>query len=237
MYWTETSGRIWRANLNGKSSQDIATGLGAISGIAISGNRLYWTEVTDEDSGKIGASDLDGSNLRTLAMLQSTPANIAVDPVNNKLYWTDSGGNIRRANLNGKSIKKIVSGLVSPLIGFALGSSNATAAAAPPLSLGPPTPDTTHLFANYPNPFNPETWIPYQLATASDVKITIYDARGSVIRQLNLGHQPAGIYTSQSRAAYWDGRNTQGERVASGIYFYQLQTDNVSSLRKMLILK
>ena len=237
LYWTETSGRIWRANLNGKSSQAIATGLGPISGIAISGNRLYWTEVTGEDSGKIGGSDLDGSNLRTLATLRSAPANIAVDPVDNKLYWTDSSGNIRRANLNGKSIKKIVSGLVSPLIGFALGSSNATAAAAPTLSSGTSTPDTTRLFANYPNPFNPETWIPYQLAEPSDVKITIYDARGSVIRQLNLGHQFAGMYTSQSRAVYWDGRNTQGERVASGIYFYQLQTDNVSSLRKMLILK
>ena len=98
-------------------------------------------------------------------------------------------------------------------------------------------PTETQLLANYPNPFNPETWIPYQLAKASDVRITIYDARGVIVRQLVLGHQAAGFYTSRSRAAYWDGRNALGERVASGIYFYQLQTDNVSSLRKMLILK
>ena len=98
-------------------------------------------------------------------------------------------------------------------------------------------PAETRLLANYPNPFNPETWIPYQLAKPSDVKITIYDARGVVVRQLKLGHQPAGIYTNRSRAAYWDGCNDLGERVASGIYFYQFQTDNISSLRKMLILK
>ena len=98
-------------------------------------------------------------------------------------------------------------------------------------------PTETQLLANYPNPFNPETWIPYQLAKPSDVRITIYDGRGVVVRQLVLGHQAPGFYTERSRAAYWDGRNALGEGVASGIYFYQLQTDNVSSLRKMLILK
>ncbi len=98
-------------------------------------------------------------------------------------------------------------------------------------------PTETQLFTNYPNPFNPETWIPYQLAKASDVQITIYDGRGIVVRQLVLGHQTSGVYTSRSRAAYWDGRNTLGERVASDIYFYQLQAAGVSSLRKMLILK
>ena len=98
-------------------------------------------------------------------------------------------------------------------------------------------PDETILLANYPNPFNPETWLPYHLANASDVRITIYDARGSVVRRLGLGHQTAGYYTSRSRAAYWDGANEVGERVASGIYFYQLEADNHSFLRKMLILK
>ena len=98
-------------------------------------------------------------------------------------------------------------------------------------------PEETVLLANYPNPFNPETWIPYQLANPSEIVITIYDTRGSVIRQLDLGHQREGYYTSRGRAAYWDGRNDVGERVASGIYFYQLQADNVSLLRKMVILK
>ena len=98
-------------------------------------------------------------------------------------------------------------------------------------------PETTMLLPNYPNPFNPETWIPYQLANASDVQITIYDTRGIVVRTLELGHQSAGYYTSRDRAVYWNGRNGLGEKVASGIYFYQLQTDNISPLRKMVILK
>ena len=98
-------------------------------------------------------------------------------------------------------------------------------------------PEKTVLLANYPNPFNPETWIPYQLANASDVQITIYDTKGTVVWTLGLGHQAAGYYMDRSRAAYWDGRNGLGENVASGVYFYQLQTDNVSLLRKMVILK
>ena len=99
------------------------------------------------------------------------------------------------------------------------------------------TPKETVLLPNYPNPFNPETWMPYQLSVGSNVQILIYDTTGSIVRRLELGYQPANYYTSRSRAAYWDGRNTLGERVASGIYFYQLQADNVSFLRKMLILK
>ena len=98
-------------------------------------------------------------------------------------------------------------------------------------------PTETLLLANYPNPFNPETWIPYHLANATDVVITIYDTQGVIIRCLDLGHQPEGYYTSLSRAAHWDSRNDSGERVASGIYFYQLQADNNSHLRKMVILK
>ena len=98
-------------------------------------------------------------------------------------------------------------------------------------------PAETVLLANYPNPFNPETWIPYHLATSTDVKINIYNAQGVLVRALTLGHQSAGYYTGRSRAVYWDGRNALGERVASGIYFYQLEADGISPLRKMVILK
>ncbi|MCG9132080.1 hypothetical protein J5I95_10400 [Candidatus Poribacteria bacterium] len=83
----------------------------------------------------------------------------------------------------------------------------------------------------------PETWIPYQLANSSAVQIVLYDTRGIAIRHLALGHQPAGYYTTRNRAVYWDGCNDLGERVATGVYFYQLQTDNMSLLRKMVILK
>ena len=98
-------------------------------------------------------------------------------------------------------------------------------------------PEKTVLLANYPNPLNPETWIPYHLANDTDVQILIYDINGALVRQLDLGHQRAGYYTNRSRAAYWDGTNDFGERVATGIYFYQLQADNMSLLRKMVILK
>lgn len=234
LYWTEASERIRRANLNGKSLQNIASDLDPISGIAIAGQKIYWTEVTSGGGGKIRRANLNGSNANTLAKLWHAPLSIAIDPVGNKLYWTESNGRIRRANLNGKQIQNVVSGLSTP-INIVLGSARDAPAAAP--TQVAEIPDQTVLLANYPNPFNPETWIPYQLAKAGDVKITIYDVRGIVVRRLELGHQPQGFYTSRSRAAYWDGRNELGERVASGIYFYQLQADNVSSMRKMLILK
>ena len=99
------------------------------------------------------------------------------------------------------------------------------------------TPKETALFPNYPNPFNPETWIPYQLSEAAAVSITIYDGTGNVVRSLDLGDQAAGYYCSRSQAAYWDGRNNLNERVASGIYFYQIQVGEFSATRRMLILK
>ena len=95
----------------------------------------------------------------------------------------------------------------------------------------------TSLLANYPNPFNPETWIPYQLATPADVTLTIYDIQGRVVRDLDLRHQRAGMYHTRSRAAYWDGKNTQGESVASGVYFYTLTAGDFTATRKMLIRK
>ena len=98
-------------------------------------------------------------------------------------------------------------------------------------------PKETALLHNYPNPFNPETWIPYQLAESAEVALTIYNANGEMVRYLALGHQAAGIYRSRSRAAYWDGRNQLGEPVTSGLYFYTLTAGEFSATRKMLILK
>ena len=99
------------------------------------------------------------------------------------------------------------------------------------------TPDTTALFANYPNPFNPETWIPYQLAKPADVTVNIYASDGNVVRTLALGHQAAGVYKHRSHAAYWDGKNDLGETVASGLYFYTLTAGDFTATRRMLILK
>ena len=98
-------------------------------------------------------------------------------------------------------------------------------------------PEETALLPNYPNPFNPETWIPYQLSKPAEVTLRIYAINGTLIRTLALGQTPAGIYQSRSRAAYWDGRNDVGESVASGIYFYTLTAGDFTSTRKLLIRK
>ena len=98
-------------------------------------------------------------------------------------------------------------------------------------------PEQTALLPNYPNPFNPETWIPYHLATDADITLTIYNVRGDVVRTLMLGTQAAGVYESRERAAYWDGRNQHGEPVASGVYFYTLTAGEFNATRKLLIAK
>ena len=98
-------------------------------------------------------------------------------------------------------------------------------------------PEETALLANYPNPFNPETWIPYQLAESAEVTLTIYDINGQLVRRLAVGHQAAGMYQSRGRAVYWDGRNQLGESVASGLYFYTLTADEFTGTRRMMIVK
>ena len=95
----------------------------------------------------------------------------------------------------------------------------------------------TRLLQNYPNPFNPETWIPYQLSTETDVNITIYNSLGQRVRTLKLGSQPPGLYLTQEKAAYWDGRSDTGESISSGAYFYHLQAVRYSAAKKMIILK
>ena len=98
-------------------------------------------------------------------------------------------------------------------------------------------PTSTQLLANYPNPFNPETWIPFELADDAEVTVTIYDVQGQRIRQLQLGQVTAGRYVTADQAAYWDGKTETGEVIASGTYFYQLLAGDYTATRKMVILK
>ena len=98
-------------------------------------------------------------------------------------------------------------------------------------------PAETELLRNYPNPFNPETWIPYHLSEDADVSLTIYDVNGVLVRDIDVGHQTAAKYDTRAKAIYWDGRNQFGEQVASGIYFYSLSAGDFSATRKMVILK
>ena len=473
VYWAETTGRIRRANLDGSNVEDVATGLGPPISIAIFDNTAYWTEKIDENRGEIRFVNLQGNVVTRNSFTPGFPIGIAVDAVENKLYWTTSRGQIGRQNLDGSNFQpNFVTGLdapgafvlnvetpvdvetpvvattdavvsispspvISPAVGERLtlnlkitageavagyqfivrfdptalryvesgngeylptgaffvqpvvnrdrvelaatalagvsngdgtlatitfevmavkastltlsetlfaddqgntflpqveageiteppelkGDVNAdgvvniqdlvlvassfgktgqnaadingdgvvniadlvlvagalgATAAAPSIHaeslklltaadvrewlsqahrlnsshvdyqrgllvleqlLAALAPKETLLLPNYPNPFNPETWIPYQLATSGDVKISIYDARGVVVRRLELGYRQAGYYTNRSRAAYWDGCNGLGEHVASGLYFYHLEAEGVSLLRKMVTLK
>ena len=100
-----------------------------------------------------------------------------------------------------------------------------------------PIPDKLMLLQNYPNPFNPETWIPYQLNQVADVAIRIYDVNGHLVRRLVLGEQMPGNYVSKDNAAYWDGQNNSGEKVASGVYFYQFEANGQRFVKKMTLLK
>ena len=95
----------------------------------------------------------------------------------------------------------------------------------------------TKLLSNYPNPFNPETWIPYQLAEAADVSVEIYDVGGRLVRTISVGFKPIGYYLTRERAAYWDGRNEAGESVSSGVYFLQFVAGNFTATQRVVIVK
>ena len=95
----------------------------------------------------------------------------------------------------------------------------------------------TRLLPNYPNPFNPETWIPYQLAKAADVSVTIYDVGGRLVRTVSVGFKPVGYYLTRERAAYWDGRNETGESVSSGVYFIQFLSGDFAATRRIVVVK
>ena len=238
VYWTEP-GSIWRANLNGKNRESLLVNLGEVGGLTLANGRLYWTEQNKHNQtiGRVRRATLTGSHVTTLATLMSVPMGIAVDTADRKLYWTNSRGRIQRASLTGKHIQNVVTGLDMPA-SLALGVvPEVGTLVAAPVVLGGVAVGKTALLPNYPNPFNPETWIPYQLANPAEVTVTIYAANGAVVRTLALGPQRAGTYESRSRAAYWDGRNEQGEHVASGVYFYTLRAGSFTATRKMLIRK
>ena len=238
LYWTEqtskTTGKIQRANFDGSNVQLVKKLTSAPRGMALDAvnRKLYLINAW----GKLQRMNFDGSNFQPNFITDlKAPGQVGVDTVGGKVYWTERG-KLRRADLNGGNIQDVVIGL-GELTDIVLGIDSAGqrgVAAAPATQT---VVEQTSLLANYPNPFNPETWIPYQLANPSDVQITIYNTHGTMVRQLDLGYQREGYYTSRTRAAYWDGRNDVGERVASGIYFYQLQVDGLSLLRKMVILK
>lgn len=100
-----------------------------------------------------------------------------------------------------------------------------------------PVPNEFRLLQNFPNPFNPETWIPYELANPAEVTIRIYNLKRQLIRTINLGHQKAGFYINKDRAAHWNGRTQTGEPASSGLYFYTIQADNFIATKQMILVK
>ena len=263
LYWTNARGRIQRANLNGSGIQNVVEGLGSPGKVVISksiSETLARTPPTTMpkstttvsyatyDVNKDGTVDNTDAGLVIDALGTSNArydvnGDGAVNFLDVVLVFDNRDDNVAGApTIVGMKLNAVQIDRIEEQIDLLIATNDRSPAALRTLVymqqlLATARPEKTQLFANYPNPFNPETWIPYELATDTDVRITIYNTQGVVIRTLQFGHQSAGYYTGRDRAAYWDGRNSVGEQVASGLYFYQLETDEMSLMRKMVILK
>ena len=249
-----TDRKIQRANLDGSNVQDIFTEFGEAAGIALGpAQTSTGTSVTHSTSdinadGKVNNTDL---MLVAAALGQNTPINPRLD-VNGDGTVNAADLIVVIANLDdavvpaapelGSKLTAVDRALIQTEIRSLQLENDGSLKYQRTLAflqslLALATPQETRLLANYPNPFNPETWIPYQLANGTDVQILIYDAKGTLIRELKLGYQPEGYYTEQNQAAYWDGRNAFRRARRKRYLFYQLQTNEASALRKMLIVK
>ena len=164
--------------------------------------------------------------LRVMTMLEAAGApsiasqKLPVFTANTLQYWINRAKQLNNTDADFQSGIQVLEALLATL-----------------MTTSQATPAETALLVNYPNPFNPETWIPYQLSEDVEVTVSIHSADGRLVRTLELGQLPAGMYQQKSRAAYWDGKNEVGESVASGVYFYMLTAGNFSATRKMVILK
>ena len=236
MYWTESTGSIRRADLNGANVETLLADLPGPNHLALDLTRgkVYWTDGEYPYRDRIiRRANLDGSNSEDLLTGLDSLSDLALDVAAGKIYWTDESG-ILRANLDGSSAELLLREM-RYLRGIALNvpPTDTVATAIQPSSL----PARTALLANYPNPFNPETWIPYQLHAPAEVRLSIFDVRGALVRAIDLGYRPAGRYLLSPRAAYWDGRDQHGQPAASGVYVYRLQAGASAHVRKMLVLK
>ena len=254
MYWTNfDTGTIQRANLNGTDVQDFVLGLSRPTGIVLSVSSQPTLLAAREDVNGDGVVDFQdlvyviqhygwtGQNnadvnrdeivdANDLILVAAMVDNVAAAPtaraqVQDLLTVEEVQQWLTEARLSGGASFTYQRGIV--VLEQLLAVLMATEA----------MPKETALLSNYPNPFNPETWIPYQLSKPADVTLSIYSVDGKLVRTLALGHQAVGGYQSKSRAAYWDGRNSFGERVASGLYFYTFTAGDFTATRKMLIRK
>ena len=258
LYWTNNRGRIQSANLDGSGIQNVVDGLGSPNDMVISNSLKApkTTSATTAGKGKYdinGDGSVDSGDVDALIVAVSAGVTTAKYDVNgdgkvdiNDIVAVranrDAGAAGAPALIGNVKLSTVQIDRLQEQIDFLIATGDRSPDALKVLIylqqlIATARPEKTQLLANFPNPFNPETWIPYELATDTDVRITIYNSNGVVVQTLQLGHQSAGYYTDRDRAAYWDGRNALGEQVASGVYFYQLETDELSLMRKMVILK
>ena len=258
LYWTNARGRVQRATLNGSGITNVVEGLDSPGDIVLSNSIAAPMTTTPTTPMTVSYAKYD---VNKDGRVDNTDAGLVIDALdtNNARYDVNGDGAVNfldvvlvfdnrdagvaaAPTIVGMKLTAVQVDRIQRQVDLLIATNDRSPAAIRTLIylqqlLVTARPEKTQLFANYPNPFNPETWIPYELATDTHVRLTIYNTQGVVIRSLQFGHQSAGYYTGRDRAAYWDGRNALGEQVASGLYFYQLETDEMSSLRKMVILK
>ena len=260
LYWTNSRGRVQSANLDGSGIKNVVSGLGSPGDMVLSNSiaapaattttRTTTTASNKYDvngDGSVNNADSDAITVAIAAGATDAKYDVNGDGTVNvfdlvEIIANRDPGAAGAPTLFGMKMSAAQIDSLQEQIDLLIAMNDRSPAALRTLIylqqlLVTARPEKTLLLANYPNPFNPETWIPYELATDTHVRLTIYNTQGVVIRSLQLGHQSAGYYTGRDRAAYWDGRNALGEQVASGLYFYQLETDEMSLMRKMVILK
>ena len=261
LYWTNARGRIQSANLDGSKIQNVVSGLGSPGDMVLSNSISAPTTTTTTTTRTTTTASRSKYDVNGDGSVDNADAGLVADALgtSNTKYDVNGDGTVNFLDLllvfdnrdDGAAAAPTIVGMqmtaaqvdiLQEQIDLLIATGDRSPSAMRTLIylqqlIATARPEKTQLLANYPNPFNPETWIPYELATDTTVKITIYNTQGVVIRTLELGHQSSGYYTGRDQAAYWDGRNALGEQVASGIYFYQFETDTMSSVRKMVILK
>ena len=255
MYWTDNgTAKIQRSNLDGSNIEDLITGLDKPAGIALG---IPTQTAEDTRTVQVVREDVNGDGTVNIQDLVFVATNLDRQGENAADVNADGIVNIQDlvlvAGALGQDGAAAPSLYTDALVGISTADIKVWLSQARQRDMTDPNvrkgilfleqllasmvPKETALLSNYPNPFNPETWIPYQLSRSAKVTLHIYAANGRVVRTLSLGHQPAGVYQSRGRAAYWDGRNALGEPVASGVYFYTLTAGDFTATRKMLIRK
>ena len=257
LYWTNSRGRVQSANLDGSGIINVVSGLGSPAELVLSNSiaapaaapagTASGSKYDVNGDGSVNNADSDAITVAIAAGATDAKYDVNGDGTVNvfdlvEIIANRDPGAAGAPTLFGMKMTAVQIDHIEEQIDLLIATNDRSPAAMRTLIylqqlLVTARPEKTQLLANYPNPFNPETWIPYELATDTNVRITIYNTQGVVIRTLQLGHQSGGYYTGRDRAAYWDGRNALGEQVASGVYFYQLETDEMSLMRKMVILK